>query len=316
MSLSGQVGLLATRIGTEIKSIRNSYVPNTLRGPIGGVNSTTGASGIINLDPTLASQYRLTATGDITFALMGTGSDGQRVLLEVQASGGQRVLTFDAGYELSSAVPTRTLTVSSGAWAYVSLLYRSGTWRLTSAEPQAAPDYSAPSTWLPSDHGLVAWSYDPLLANATYVPATNGQMFGTAIKLSSTQTVSTISHATTSAGSGFTAGRNLLGLYNSAGSLLASTVSMTTAWGTTGGQSAALTAPVSLTPGTYYVNFLVTATTPPGIAAAALPVGLGILTGRSPNAYRGYWYSGVPTSLPNPRTTPSGGDKPMWVGFS
>lgn len=316
MSLSSQVGVLATRIGTEFKTIRSTFVPNSLRGPIGGVISSTGVSGSANLDPTLANHRRLTLTGDTNINLMVAGTEGQRVLIEAQASGGQRVLTFDPGYELSNAVPVRTFTIASSTWAYVSVIYRGGTWRLVSAEPQVAPDYSTPSAWVPADHALQAWTYDPIIATSAYIPANNGQMFGTALKVTNAFTATSVMYVTTSNGSGFTAGRNMLGLYNQTGTLLAQTADMSSSWVTAGRFNTAFTASVSLTPGTYYVNFLVTASGAPQIAAAVLPQSSAITSGRTGPSYRGYWYSGVPTSLPNPRTTPSGPDRPMWVGLA
>jgi hypothetical protein len=316
VSLSGQVGTLATRIGTEFKTIRSTFVPNSLRGPIGGITASTGVTGTVTIDPTLSNHRRLTATGDVTIGLMAAGTDGQRVLFEVNASGGQRVVTFDPGYELSAAVPTRAFTVPSGTWAYIAVIYRGTTWRLTSAEPQAVPDYSTPSAWTPADHQMQAWSYDPLFTAGAYVPAANGQMFGTSLKVTNTCTVSSIYYATTTNGSGFTSGRNLIGLYNTAGTLLAQTADMSASWGTAGRFNTAFTASAALSPGIYFVNFLVTATTPPSIAATALPTLNALAAGRTGVSYRGYWYLNVVTTLPNPRTTPSGPDRPMWVGLA
>lgn len=316
MSLASQIGVLATRVGTEFKTIRSTFVPNTQRGPIGGVLASTGVFGSVTIDPTLSNHRRLTATGDCNINLMVAGTDGQRLLFEVNASGGQRVISFDPAYELSNAVTTRSFTIPAGNWAYIAVIYRGGTWRLVSAEPQVAPDYSTPSIWTPADHQLQAWSFDPLYAGGTYIPAANGQMFGVALKVTNSFTTSSICYATATAGSGFTSGRNLLGLYNTAGTLLAQTPDMSTSWTSTGRWNTAWTASVLLTPGTYYVNFLVTASTPPQIGASVLPNLNALGTGRTGTSYRGYWYLNVVTTLPNPRTTPSGPDRPMWVGLA
>jgi hypothetical protein len=313
MSLASQVGLLATRVGTECKNIRNSFVPNAQRGPIGGITSSTGVTGAVTIDPALSIHRRLTATGDVTINLMAAGADGQRILFEVNASAGQRVVTFDPGYELSAAVPVRSFTIPSGGWAYITVIYRGTTWRLTSAEPQAVPDYSTPSAWVPSDHGFVAWTADPILATATFGPP-SGCQTQAAVKVSSNATLTQVAVTISTAGTNLTAGRNLIGLYNSAGSLVGQTADQSAAWASTGNKTASWTSAVTVTPGTYYPVILVgtTGVSPVFTAYAGGPVAS---NGRSANGYRGGFLTGSATTLPATKFVPGSTGNPIWFGL-
>lgn len=312
MSLSTQVGALATRVGTELKSIRTNFVPNTLRGPIGGVSAATGVSGTVNLDPALSNHRRLTATGDVVVGLMSAGADGQRLLFEINASGGQRVVTFDSSYELSDAVSTRTFTIPSGVWAYIAVIYRGGTWRLISAEPQVAPDYSTPSAWVPADHGLIAWNCDPALATSSFGGAAN-LFVAMAVKVSASATVTSIFCGVGTAGTGLTSTRNAIGLYNAGGTLLGQTVDQTTAWASTGNKSAAMVSAVSVTPGLYFAAILANGTATPGFNACASPNPVSV--GRSANSWRAGFISSGIISMPATRPTPTNIATIPWVGL-
>lgn len=312
MSLSGQVGLLATRVGTELKSIRNNFVPNTLRGPIGGITTSTGVTGAVTIDPALSNHRRLTATGDVTINLMAAGTDGQRVLFEVNASAGQRVVTFDAGYELSSAVPVRSFTIPSGGWAYVAVIYRGTTWRLTSAEPQATPDYSTPSIWVPADHGLLAWTNDPIWSTTTFGPP-SGTMVVCAVKVSTSATTTGVWYGVATAGSGLTAARNYIGLYNAAGALIAQTADQSTVWTSTGTKNAAWATAATISPGTYFVGAWATGTAPPVLQAASTALA-GV--NRTTNSYRGGATTATFTSMPTTKPVTPNFANIAWFGLS
>lgn len=102
---------------------------------------------------------------------------------------------------------------------------------------------------LPSLHSLLAWSFDPLLAGANlsaiYQGYVNLVLIPVPVAISVTNVLVYIS-----SGSGLTSGQNLAGLYDSSGSLLASTADQTTAWGNSGLQTMALTgAPIAIAGG-------------------------------------------------------------------
>jgi hypothetical protein len=169
--------------------------------------------------------------------------------------------------------------------------------------------------FVPSEHSLLAWNYDPILSQGAYVPGVNGQMFGCTIRVWSSFTCTGVAYSTTTAGAGFTAGRNYIGIYNSAGTLLTQTADQSSSWTALGARSNAWNAAQSLTPGTYHIHFLVWATTVPQIAATAVVPSAAILLGRNTSNYRGFWYSGNPTTLPATRAAATGSDRPMWVGL-
>ena len=124
--------------------------------------------------------------------------------------------------------------------------------------PANAPD--------PATHGLKAWAYDPVTSSGG-IAGTAGNIYLTQITIRQAVTVTKIWWNQTATGSGGTAAQNYVGLYNSAGTLLASA-------GTDGnvGSSGNLSATIasqSLTSGIYYVAFLYNATGMPAIARSA-----------------------------------------------
>lgn len=121
---------------------------------------------------------------------------------------------------------------------------------------------SAPSTPLPGDHGLTAWSYDPSFASTGQL-LTNGTVYLSAVYLRQAATVSRCWFLTSTAATTPTAGQNWIGLVNSAGTVL-STASLDSVI-TTGSsaRSATLTTPQSVAASTYWVAILCNATTAP-----------------------------------------------------
>lgn len=316
MSLSSQVGLLATRVGTEVKALRTTLVPNTLRGPIGGVAESTGVTGTVNLDPALANHRRLTVTGDVYFSTMSAGADGQRLLLEINASAGQRTVSFDPGYETSQAVPNRTFVIESGAWAYIALVCRTGTWRLVSAEPQSITNLpTAPSAWLPADYGYLAWSIDPILTTGV---VGNGAslLIGSSVKCDVSGTATAVTFNVTIAGSGFTANRNYVGMYSPAGALIAQTADLASTWASTGVKTVSFASSAAVTPGVYFVGFICTATSGVQLTAMGTTTGL-VNAGRTALGYRGgYHTTNAYTALPATRPTPNSSVNGPWFGIS
>lgn len=171
------------------------------------------------------------------------------------------------------------------------------------------------SAFTPADHSLLAWNYDPILSQGVYVPGVNGQMFGCTIRVWTSFTCTGVAYATATAIAGGTTGRNLVGIYDSSGNRLAQTADQTTSYATIGARAVPWTSSISITPGTYHVHFLVWGTSGPNITATAVVPGAGILLGRNTSNYRGFWYSGNPTSLPATRSAATGSDRPMWVAL-
>lgn len=317
MTLIDQINLLATRVGTEIKTLRNASVPISQRGPIGGVSSASGVTGTITIDPATSSHRRLTLTGDTTIAAMGAGAEGQRVLFEATASGANRTLTFDPAFEMSQAVTTRTFTIPSGAWGYVQAIYRAGTWRLVSAEPQTITGSSAtPSDWTPSDHNMLAWTADPALISSNWT-TTDGGTTWAALKLDTTATVNYVWCSIATPGAGLTAGtRNQVGVYDSTLALRASTVDQAGLWTSTGNKMMSLSTAVTLSAGTYYVLFMSQGTTRPAFTGQPISASPQ-QAGRTSTIIRAGNSSVAQTSLPATRPTATAVPTAyLWAAFA
>ncbi len=115
---------------------------------------------------------------------------------------------------------------------------------------------------LAQTYGFIAVAYDPVMAlNSLAMPL--GQIQMVRVDLARQATISTITQCVVGLGSVLTAGQNFAGLYNSIGQRIGITADQTTNWGTTGSKDMALTAPVLCSAGTYYVAYLVNATTSP-----------------------------------------------------
>jgi hypothetical protein len=116
----------------------------------------------------------------------------------------------------------------------------------------------------PDDHGLIAWTQDPATLGAGDDTTTAGVLYLCKVKIVNRSTVVTNVHVTVSTqGTGLTAAQNLVGLYNSSGTLLSGSADQTTAFGSAGFKTIALTAPQTLAVGSYYVGILTNGTTPP-----------------------------------------------------
>lgn len=179
-------------------------------------------------------------------------------------------------------------------------------------------DAHAPG-WNPGDHGLAAWTYDPGLISAVNGNAGSGNIFLMGIRVRENVTVSKLYFAQgATAAAGATAGANWAGLYSTT-TLLAS-AALDTA-GTLNYFTSGLTASIqaipissqSLTPGQYWIAFLMTCTTMPTLCDMAgqnsLPQVLNVgLTG----TYR-YAQGGSGTTLPSTTPVMTQGGKAFWA---
>lgn len=119
-------------------------------------------------------------------------------------------------------------------------------------------------TFTPADHGLITWTQDPATLGADVDTLTAGVLYLMKVKVVNRATVVTNIHVVVgTAGSGLTSNRNFVGLYDSSGTRLALSADQTTAFGSTGFKTIALTAAQTLAVGSYYVAVLTGGTTPP-----------------------------------------------------
>lgn len=125
----------------------------------------------------------------------------------------------------------------------------------------------APS-FLPSDHGLSAWTLDPVTASSSTAP-TAGVLYVMKIKVVTASTINSMGMHVATAGAGLTS--SYLALLDSAGTRVGVTAAQTTTWQSSGWKVHALTAGVAVTPGTYYGALLIGSgsTTPPLVARSS-----------------------------------------------
>jgi hypothetical protein len=91
----------------------------------------------VTLDASTGSVFRIVATGDLTIAGISTGTDGQLVTVQVQASGANRNVTWSVG-----GIPIGVVT--SGTWATWTLRYHSASssWLFVSTSLTTTGTYS------------------------------------------------------------------------------------------------------------------------------------------------------------------------------
>lgn len=108
----------------------------------------------------------------------------------------------------------------------------------------------------------IAWTMDPCQASSSNTPL-SGAISINLVYVNALSTVTNFLCSVLTAGSGLTAGQNLVGIYNAAGTRVGISADQSTAWTTTGNKTAALTMTGPLEPGYYYLAFLTVGTTPP-----------------------------------------------------
>ncbi|MFF3928554.1 hypothetical protein [Streptomyces hirsutus] len=182
------------------------------------------------------------------------------------------------GNTMDAGVPNRILNTrvyTAGAVAVTGTPNPAGTTVLrgvtaagsgTSSVRNTAAD---PTVFGPSDHGLIAWTYDPATLRSSSNATTSGTVYLCKVKVGARSLVSNVLIGVEAAGAGLTAGQCVVGLYSSSGTRLAVSADQSGAWTTGGLKTIPLTAAQTVAPGTYYVAILAVGTTPPQLAMGA-----------------------------------------------
>lgn len=118
-------------------------------------------------------------------------------------------------------------------------------------------DYNAASA------GVKAWTGNPGYAAPSVAAITTGQIRWNKLWLRVPGTVTNIVTFVTTAGGTLTSGQNFVALYDAAGTQVGISADQTTAWGSTGVKTAALTTPYVAAAAGYYVAILSNGTTGP-----------------------------------------------------
>jgi hypothetical protein len=125
----------------------------------------------------------------------------------------------------------------------------------------------ARTTWAPSDNNLLGAAFDPAQIGSNSA-LTAGVLFLVKVPILAGGTVSNVWYGFNTGGTTLTAGQNLVGVYNSSGTLIGTSADQTTAFGASGSHTAAITAvsgqSLAIAPGGFvYAAFLCNGTTPP-----------------------------------------------------
>jgi hypothetical protein len=142
---------------------------------------------------------------------------------------------------------------------------KSGSSITLNAADVAALDLSNANFAVPADHGMVTWTHDPATASPSGVALSSGALALSKVFIRTTKTAANFWYAVTNVGSGLSG--CYVGLYNSSGVLIDQSLDQSTAMQSTGVKSAPMGISHSLSPGWYWVAFLVSAgTTMPTVA--------------------------------------------------
>lgn len=172
----------------------------------------------------------------------------------------------------------------------------------------------------PADQNLISWAFDPAVATGNTGTA-SGVLSLVRVPVRDAATVTNVILGVATAGVGLTAAQNFAGLYSPAGTLVGQTADQTTAWGSTGMKTTALTAPAAVTPGMWWVGILTNAaTSSPAFARAGAGAVTGISSiGLAATAARFGSYGTTQTALPASLTLASitiATNGTFWAGLS
>lgn len=135
--------------------------------------------------------------------------------------------------------------------------------------PTTTASLTDASFFLPSDHGMIAWTFDPSCSSANGSQLTSGYVYLMKVVLRQAATISKINTVIGVAGATLTSGQNFAGLYSTAGTRLALTADQSAAWTSAGNKTMSLTSSYSAAAGSYYVALLVNGTTSPYFACGS-----------------------------------------------
>lgn len=184
--------------------------------------------------------------------------------------------------------------------------------------PAAELVEGAALTFAAVDHGLQAWTYDPVSATASLALATAGTVYVVALK-TNPRLISNIVVGVQTAGGTLTASQCFAGLYQN-GALLGSTADQSGVWNSTGVKTMPLASPVNPLGGLVYAAFVFNGTTGPALAhagAALTNAALDNVALAATVARFGTANTGVTTALPATLGAVSAlSTATYWVGLS
>ena len=173
--------------------------------------------------------------------------------------------------------------------------------------------------WLPSDSGYLAWNFDPAQQQGGTILVTSN-VYLARVNIRQAISVSNVLAYITTPGSGLTASQNFAGLYNSAGTLIATTADQSSGFASGGLRTMALTGgPYALAAGTFvWVAIVSNGTTPPTMLRGGATSASGLELGLTVSTARWATNGTATTALPGTLTPASNVNSGItfWAGLS
>lgn len=177
---------------------------------------------------------------------------------------------------------------------------------------------------VPTDHLLAGWTSDPAYLQAGALALGGGTLQVARVKVTNLGQlinpgqVTNVLFYLTSPGVTLTSGRNFAGLYDDSGNLLSSTADQSASWGSTGLKIMALSAPVSVTPWTWYkVAWFNNGLTAPTMACGQNLSASALNPGLSGSTLRWSTANGsLTTALPSTVGTQTASGNAWWAALS
>lgn len=123
--------------------------------------------------------------------------------------------------------------------------------------------------WVPNDHGLLAWSFDPACSSANGTQISVGYIYLIEVVLRQAATITKSNLVIGVAGATLTANQNFFGLYDSAGNRVALSADMSTTWNSAGNKTVNFASSYAAAAGRYYLALLFNGTTSPYFACGS-----------------------------------------------
>lgn len=177
-----------------------------------------------------------------------------------------------------------------------------------------------PTSFGALESGYKAWTFPAEQVSGTgTIPGAGAVTLGKVL-VNSAQSVSSVALYVVTAGSGLTSGQNFAGIYNSSGTLVATTADLTTAWAGTGWMNHPLTGgPYSLAQGAYWVAIMSNGTTRPAFGRNASNLSGALYNGLLTNAALRFATNGTGTTALPSNITPSSNSSlnvPHWFALA
>lgn len=174
-----------------------------------------------------------------------------------------------------------------------------------------------PAQFEPADHGLIAWTYDPVVAMNGLIVQTAGRQHTVRLKVKQPATVTAIKMLMSVAGATLTAGQNFAMLHDETGARVGITADMSTLWaGAIGELDMPLTAPVQINGPVCWVSFYANGSTLPTFRLTTPATGVLGNVGLATAASRfGLSASGLTSTPPTVLGTIANTSFPYWVGL-